>query len=93
MEKPESQGAAVLSAAAISALQTGNKIEAIKIVRVERNIGLKEAKDAVEEYVQTQPVLKSAFVATQARMKQAALRWLAIFIGLAILAVYYLARR
>ncbi|TRZ96713.1 MAG: hypothetical protein D4R84_06580 [Rhodocyclaceae bacterium] len=37
-----------LSAEAIAALRRGNKIEAIKLVRVERNLGLKEAKDAVE---------------------------------------------
>lgn len=33
-----------LPLAAIAALQQGNKIEAIKIIRQERGIGLKEAK-------------------------------------------------
>ena len=40
-----------LSTAAISALQHGRKIAAIKIVREERNIGLKEAKNVVDDYV------------------------------------------
>ena len=37
---------ASLPPAAIEALRRGNKIEAIKIVRVERNLGLKEARAA-----------------------------------------------
>ena len=34
---------------AISALQAGKKIEAIKILREQKNIGLKEAKDMVDQ--------------------------------------------
>ncbi len=34
--------------AALEALERGNKIEAIKIVRAELHIGLKEAKDLVD---------------------------------------------
>lgn len=37
-----------LPAAAAAALRSGNKIEAIKIVRAELRIGLKEAKDLVD---------------------------------------------
>lgn len=37
-----------LPQAAVDALRRGNKIEAIKIVRAELRIGLKEAKDLVE---------------------------------------------
>ena len=81
-----------LSIAAISALHQGNKIEAIKIVREERNIGLKEAKDAVEDYVHSQPTLKSSFAAAQTETKRTALRWLAIFIGLAILAYLFMTK-
>ena len=47
----KSSAAPELSPATNAALRHGNKIEAIKIVRGERNIGLKEAKDAVENYV------------------------------------------
>jgi len=81
-----------LSIAAISALQQRNKTEAIKIVREERNIGLKAAKDAVEDYVRSQPALQSSFAAAQAETKRTALRWLAMLIGLAILAYYLLAK-
>ena len=49
-------------AAAIEALTKGHKIEAIKIVRQEWSLGLKEAaKDAVETYVKTRPDLTSQF--------------------------------
>ena len=47
-----------LSPAAIAALWKGQMIEAIKVVRQEQNLGLKEAKDAVEAYLTTQPDLK-----------------------------------
>ena len=78
--------------AAISALHDGNKIEAIKIVRAERNIGLKEAKDVVEDYVRSQPALQFSFGAAQAETKRNALRWLTMLIGLAILAYYFLTK-
>ena len=44
-----------LSPAAIAALWKGQMIEAIKVVRQEQNLGLKEAKDAVDAYLKTQP--------------------------------------
>jgi ribosomal protein L7/L12 len=47
-----------LPAQAVSALQAGNKIEAIKLVRVAAGLGLKDAKDLVERYVATQPGLQ-----------------------------------
>ena len=53
-----------LPAAALQALQQGRMIEAIKIVRTERNIGLKQAKDQVEQYLQQHPeVLRQSRVA------------------------------
>lgn len=39
--------------AAISAIENGKKLEAIKIVREETGLGLKEAKDLVEQYAKT----------------------------------------
>jgi ribosomal protein L7/L12 len=79
-----------LSTTAISALHHGNKIEAIKIVREERNIGLKEAKDVIEDYVRSHPAVQSSLAAAQAETKRSALLWLAGLIVLAILAYYLL---
>jgi ribosomal protein L7/L12 len=92
MEDAKRKGNTVpsLPAAAVSALQRGNKIEAIKIVRQERNIGLKEAKDAVDEYLRSQPAPQSARNAAQAGANRNALLWLAALIGLAMIGYYFL---
>lgn len=47
-----------LPAAAIAALHEGRKIDAIKIVRVEARVGLKEAKERVADYVARNPHLQ-----------------------------------
>src|SRR5215813_9560833 len=82
--------AAPLSTAAIAALQRGNKIEAIKMLRAERNIGLKEAKDAVDDYVSSQPSLLASLASAQNDARRTALLWLAVLAGLAFLAYYFL---
>ena len=43
---------------ALAALQGGNKIEAIKVVRAAHRLDLKDAKDLVERYVAAQPGLQ-----------------------------------
>ncbi len=45
-----------LPSEALAALERGNKIEAIKIVRAAQGIGLKEAKDAVEAHARDHPI-------------------------------------
>lgn len=92
-ENRTASAAPELSIAAISALHRGNKIEAIKIVREERNIGLKEAKDAVEDYVRSQPVLQASFAAAQAETKRSTLLWLALLVVLALLIYQFLAKQ
>ena len=80
-----------LSTAAIAALQQGNKIEAIKIVRVERNLGLKEAKDCVDDYVSRDPSLKRKMEEAQAEAKKGFVFWLAVFLAVGAAAYYLLA--
>ena len=91
-ENRKASAAPTLSIAAISALHQRNKIEAIKIVREERNIGLKEAKDAVEDYVRSQPVLQASFASAQAETRRRVLLWLAVLIGLAFLVYQFLVK-
>ncbi|MBI3896920.1 MAG: ribosomal protein L7/L12 [Gammaproteobacteria bacterium] len=79
-----------LSAAAISALQRGNKIEAIKHVREERNIGLKEAKDLVEDYLKTQPSLQRKLDSTQAETKRGCLLVLGVILALIVFGYYFI---
>lgn len=50
-----------LSAEAISALEQGNKIEAIKIYKESTGVGLKEAKEAIEAYWESSPVINERF--------------------------------
>lgn len=59
--------AAALPDAAIAALQQGNKIAAIKALRVGRNMGLKEAKAMVDDYVRNRPELQQSFAAARKR--------------------------
>ncbi len=46
-----------LPADVISAIQANRKIEAIKLLREARGLGLKEAKHAVDAYMQANPNL------------------------------------
>lgn len=62
--------AAELPTEALAALQTGNKIEAIKLVRAARGLGLKEAKDLVERYVAGQPGLQRQMAAAGAEQSR-----------------------
>ena len=74
---------------AIDALQRGNKIEAIKIVRQAQKLDLKDAKDKVDAYVQSDPVLQQKFAAAQAETTRSLVRWIIIIIGLALLGYFF----
>jgi hypothetical protein len=65
-----------LPQAAMTALWRGQLIEAVKLVRVEQNIGLKDASELVSAYVQTQPALVSRIAQAQADAREGLLRWL-----------------
>jgi hypothetical protein len=79
-----------LSSSAIAALYKGNKLEGIKIVRQERKIGLKEAKDVVEEYLASQPSLESNIAAAQSEGKRGVLLWLIAIVVLVIVVYRWL---
>jgi len=74
---------------AIAALEQGNTIEAIKIVRLERDLGLKESKDLVEAYLKSRPDLQRRVEAVQAEAREGFVRWLVIFLTLAAVAAYF----
>ena len=61
---------------AMAELWQGHKIEAIKQVRLEQNLGLQEAKDLVDAYLQTQPSLRRHIDQAQADARDGVLRWL-----------------
>jgi len=72
-----------LPKAAVETLRRGNLIEAIKIVRQDRNIGLKEAKALVEDYIASQPALKKKMDKILVEAQQKFIRWM---IGFAVVA-------
>lgn len=84
---------APLPSRAQSVLQTeGNVIEAIKIVREVEGLGLKEAKDRVDAWLDTQPVLKSQ-LETRSREARAGFWVLALlFAAGCVAAVGYFSR-
>lgn len=83
---------AMLPAGAVAALEQGKKVEAIKIVRLERGIPLIEAKAAVERYLRQRPELESRLAQLQAGAQRTALAWL-LGVLFVILLVWYLAAR
>ena len=89
----ESGGASDLPLAAVDLLWRGEVIEAIKLVRVERHIGLKEAKEAVDAYVRSQPPLQRKMEQVQAGTRQKLGRWLTWLLILAAGAAYFLVPR
>ncbi|MDP1946882.1 MAG: ribosomal protein L7/L12 [Nitrospirota bacterium] len=66
MMSDEPAQSSTVSTAAVEMLWRGDVIGAIKVVRVERNLGLKEAKDLVDAYIRSQPSLRQKMEQTQA---------------------------
>jgi ribosomal protein L7/L12 len=93
LNKADEKPAAPFPAAAEAALFKGNKIEAIKIVRKERGIDLKAAKELVERHVTTHPGLQMQIESAQAASREGILPWLASAIVIGALIYYFLAGR
>jgi hypothetical protein len=79
-----------LPKAAVDALWQGNVIEAIKVVRLEHNVGLKEAKEQVDAYIGSQPALKKKLDQVLATAKKRMVRWLIGVLVVAAGIVYFL---
>jgi ribosomal protein L7/L12 len=52
-----------MPAEAVTAMQRGNKIEAIRIYRAHNRVGLKEAKDAIDAFESVSPAVMAAGLA------------------------------
>jgi len=74
--------------AAVEMLWRGDVIAAIKHVRVERSLGLKEAKDLVDAYIRSQPSLRQKMEQTQAEMWRKLKRGLVVALIFAAAAAY-----
>ena len=73
---------ATLPAAAIEALGRGQTIEAIKIVRQEQRLDLRDAKQAVDRYLASQPDLKQQLEEAQAESRRGCLTWVVAILAL-----------
>ena len=78
----------ILPLEAVSALHRGSKIEAIKIVRAQLGVDLKEAKQRVEQFLRTEPAVQASFAEMRARSGRSALWWWAAIMGVAAMLVY-----
>ena len=72
---------------ALAALQGGNKIEAIKVVRAAHRLDLKDAKDLVDRYVAAQPGLQRQMTAAGAEQGRKLV--FAVVVAIAIGAAVY----
>lgn len=77
-----------LSNAGVELLWRGDVIGAIKLVRVERNLGLKESKDLVDAYIRSHPSLRQKMEQAQAEMWQKLKRGLLVALIFAAAAAY-----
>lgn len=78
------------SAAAIAAIQRGHKIEAIKLVREEHGLGLKEAKDLVDRYEKAHPRQRTHQESGQVPPRSGlGWLWVGVLIGVAIAWFYW----
>lgn len=64
-----------IAPAAVSALRRGKKIEAIKLVRAQSGVDLKEAKRRVEEFLRTEPSVQASYAEMHQRSGGAPWRW------------------
>ena len=78
-----------LPSGALVALHQGKIIEAIKVLRVERNLGLKEAKDKVEAYLRAHPDVRTQYDGARAEGNRGGLLWLIVIVAAAVAAFFF----
>lgn len=74
---------------AIAALEGGRKIEAIKYVRVAHGIGLKDAKEIVEQFIDGNPEIKRRMTSANAESARNSLGWTVLLAAVGA-AIYYI---
>ncbi len=73
----------------VRALMKGQKIETIKLMREERGVELTEAKEVVEEYIRSDPLLQAGL--KNIRRNSSGFSWILLLIVLGILVWYFIA--
>lgn len=78
-----------LSNKAIEAVKSGSKINAIKIVREESGMGLKDAKEFVETYIDTHPDVKQLLMKNSA-LSLPSVSTVVVLICIAVIVYYFM---
>ncbi len=65
-----------LSDAALAALQRGEIVDAIRLIRLEQQTDLKEARRQIDLYLKAQPALKRRIELDQADAREGLFRWI-----------------
>jgi ribosomal protein L7/L12 len=84
--------AGTLAPNVIDAIRRGNKIDAIRLLRDQTGMDLKEAKDTVEAYELAHPAAVSASPREMGERGGNGLWWIAV-VAIVLIAAYYLFRR
>lgn len=74
-----------IPAEAAALLESGNSIEAIKIVRQHSGKGLKESKELVDAYLREHPNLAARVAAVRSEQNKRGLLWLLLILSVAFL--------
>jgi len=74
---------------AVKALEHGSKVEAIKCIRIAYGVGLKEAKEIVEQFIERSPNVKNRMVSANAESAKSGLRWLLLIAAIGVVAYYF----
>ena len=78
-----------LPASVLSAIDSGNKIEAIKLLREQTGLGLKEAKDAVEAMTMPKPGMTRNFPTVEKPASGRTVWWLLMVAALGFAGYYF----
>lgn len=76
---------------AVAALEHGSKIEAIKYVRVANGVGLKDAKEIVEQFIDENPEVKRRMSSANAESARNSLGWTLLLAAIGAALYYFLA--
>jgi ribosomal protein L7/L12 len=87
--QPSARENTPLSSAVLDQLLAGQKIEAIKLLRNETGIGLKDAKDAVERVILARPELKERIDEINRQALKKFGTALALIAAVILLIIYY----
>jgi hypothetical protein len=78
---------------AVTLLQEGRFVEAVKSVRQAEGLGLKEAKDRVDAYVAREPILKAQLEMIQRAARRKFFFWFLLVDAVIVVAVVYWLRQ